>query len=100
MAKEYAKAFYNSKAWRKCRKAYLSSVNGLCERCLAQGVLVPADIVHHRIYIDEERIHDPTVTLCFDNLEALCQKCHNIEHIRQERRFFIDEDGRVSPLGD
>lgn len=99
MAKDYAKQFYNSKAWRKCRIGYLSSVNGLCERCRARGLIVPADIVHHKVYIDEERIQDPTITLCWDNLEALCITCHNEEHFRMKRRYIIDDDGRVIPLG-
>lgn len=98
MAKEYAQTFYNSKAWRKCRAGYLSSVNGLCERCRSNGMIVPADIVHHKIYIDPDRINDPTITLCWDNLEALCKKCHNEEHFMSERRFIIDEEGRVIPL--
>ena len=33
MAKEYAKAFYNSEAWKKTRKAYYDSKGGMCERC-------------------------------------------------------------------
>lgn len=32
MAREFAKKFYNSKAWKKCREAYKKKVNGLCER--------------------------------------------------------------------
>lgn len=27
-----------------------------------------------------------SVTLCWDNLEALCQDCHNKEHHKQERK--------------
>ena len=29
MAKEYAKAFYNSSAWIKCKNSYIKSVYGL-----------------------------------------------------------------------
>ena len=32
MAKDWARPFYNSKQWRKCREGYKQSVNGLCER--------------------------------------------------------------------
>ena len=33
MAKPWAKAFYNSAAWRDTREAYMVSKHGLCERC-------------------------------------------------------------------
>lgn len=36
MAKDWAKAFYNSKAWQDCRRAYLSE-HPYCERCKAAG---------------------------------------------------------------
>ena len=78
--KEYSRKFYNSTAWRKCQKSYLSSVDGLCERCKAQGKVQPADIVHHKTYITPENINDANITLNWDNLEALCQDCHNKEH--------------------
>ena len=79
MAKEYAKKFYNSKAWKDCRAAYIKSVFGLCERCMA-----PGRIVHHIQYITPENINDPNITLSFDNLEYLCQDCHNKEHHASE----------------
>ena len=72
---EQAKRFYKSKAWRKCRQAYIYSVHGLCERCERPGY-----IVHHKIYIDSSNVDDPEVTLNHDNLEYLCQSCHNKEH--------------------
>lgn len=36
MAKEFAKSFYKSKAWKRCRAMYAASVGGLCERCLTK----------------------------------------------------------------
>ena len=75
MAKEFAKAFYKSKAWLKCRAAYIQSVFGLCERCQR-----PGDIVHHKIKLTSRNINDPAVTLNWENLELLCQECHNREH--------------------
>lgn len=80
MAKEFAKKFYNSKAWKKCREAYKQSVNGLCERCLQAGKYVPGDEVHHKIYLTPENINDPNITLSFESLELLCSSCHNKEH--------------------
>lgn len=79
MAKDWAKSFYNSKAWAKCRRAYLSE-HPYCERCQAAGQIVPAEHVHHKIWLTEENISDPTVTLNPDNFEALCHDCHTREH--------------------
>jgi 5-methylcytosine-specific restriction endonuclease McrA len=55
-------------------------VNGLCERHTENGGIVPGKIVHHKIVLTSENIHDPTVSLNWDHLEYLCQDCHNKEH--------------------
>ena len=95
-APEQQKAFYHSSAWLKCRDAYLKSVGGLCERCADQGRTEPARIVHHKEYVSLENITDPEVLLDFDNLEALCQTCHNQEHHTiQSERFILDQNGRI-----
>lgn len=76
MAQDYAKGFYNSKAWRDTQAAYMASQHYVCERC--GGV---ARIVHHRAYITPQNINDPSITLDWANLEALCMDCHNAEHL-------------------
>lgn len=73
--KPWAKAFYKSKAWRQCRDAYFVLMHGLCERCGS-----PGKIVHHKNYLTPENIWDPNISLSFENLELLCQRCHNQEH--------------------
>ena len=93
--KEYAKGFYSSKAWQHCRASYKKSVGGLCERCLAKGLIVPGEIVHHKVYIDPDNITDPEILMSFDNLELLCRDCHAQEHIARKRRYKLDELGRV-----
>ena len=75
MAQEYAKSFYNGKAWTRCRDAFMKSKYYICERC---GVA--ALIVHHKEYITPENINNPEITLNWNNLEALCIDCHNREH--------------------
>ena len=96
--KKYARNFYKSTAWEQTREAYLKSVGGLCERCLKKGLIVPAYIVHHKVYISPDNINDPDVTLNWNNLEALCQACHNGEHFGEEytKRYKVDELGRVT----
>ncbi len=75
--KEYAKKFYKSSAWIKCREAYINSLaNKMCNRCNRN----PGKIVHHKTAITIDNINNPMVTLNFDNLEYLCQECHNQEH--------------------
>ena len=94
-APEQQRAFYHSQAWLNCRAGYLSFVGGLCERCAAKGIIRPARIVHHKEYISLDNITDPSVLLSFDNLEALCQDCHNAEHFKSNKRYRVDEFGRV-----
>ena len=93
MAKEYAKDFYNSQAWKKTRKAYYIFRRGQCERCakeFAAGKRRLEDIhagaiVHHKEYITPENLNDPTIALSFDNLELLCEKCHYEEHHKKDQ---------------
>lgn len=96
MSKEYAKQFYNSKAWHDCRAAYAKSVGGLCEVCLAKGVYKGGEIVHHKKHISPETINDPAVLLNWDNLQLVCRDCHADIHRPTERRWTVDEWGRVS----
>lgn len=81
--KAWAKSFYLSAAWEKTRAAYLMSQDYICERCGQ-----PAKIVHHKRWLNRENINDISVTLCWDNLEALCQDCHNKEHHKQESQHY------------
>ena len=89
------KGFYKTAAWKRCRAAYIKSVGGLCERCLAQGIITPGYIVHHKKYIDLANVTDPNITLSFDNLEYLCLDCHNKEHFKSNKRYSVAADGSV-----
>lgn len=97
--REVSQPFYNSQAWRKCRAAYIKSVGGLCERCLADGVIRQGYIVHHKQYITEQTINDPDVTLNWDNLEYLCFDCHQKEHFGSaevlEQGYHFDSSGQL-----
>lgn len=92
--REFAKGFYKSKAWQNTRAAYISSVGGLCERCLRQGIYRPGEIVHHKTELTPDNIHDPQISLSWDNLELLCRDCHGKAHANQ-RRYKVDDMGRV-----
>ena len=87
MAKEFAKAFYNSKAWQACRKAYIAERvlidGGMCETCHEK----PGYIVHHKIPLTVENIHNPSVTLNHDNMKFDCKDCHD----REETHAFVKQ---------
>lgn len=89
--------FYNSQAWKHCRNAYIKSVGGLCERCLKQGRITPAAVVHHKVYLNSHNIRNPKISLNWDNLEALCWEHHEKEHKGVKRRYIVDAAGRVIP---
>lgn len=93
--KAWAEKFYKSKRWLKCRKAYIDSVYGICERCGK-----PGKIVHHKVYLNQKNINDPAVALNFANLEYLCQDCHNVEHSEKKESLVrvglrFDEKGNL-----
>lgn len=95
MAQEWAKSFYQSKAWEDCRDAFLLR-NMFCERCSSPYDPVIAKIVHHKIKLNRININDPHVSLSWNNLEALCQDCHNKEHhSNKSRRYRFDDGGNV-----
>lgn len=83
-------AFYHSKEWKKVSTAYLTSQSYICERCGR-----PATICHHKKYLNGKNVSDPEIALSFDNLEALCQECHNQEHSRSMSLARFDNDGNV-----
>ena len=98
MASEQAHQFYTSTEWLRCRDAYLKSVGGLCERCRARGLIVPAVIVHHKHELTADNLTDPAITLSPDNLMAVCRECHNTIHNPSRRRYKVDAAGNVCVL--
>ena len=103
--RDFAKAFYKSQAWKNTRRAYLHSVGGLCERCLSRGKITPAALVHHKVHLSPDNIDDESVTLSWNNLQALCRTCHAEVHSevyegrrRQnalKKRYIIGVDGKI-----
>lgn len=82
------KEFYSSTQWKQVRTAYKKTKQGLCERCLAKGLIVPADEVHHKVRLTRDNINDYSISLNFDNLEALCETCHDKEHEQDQRNRY------------
>lgn len=80
MAKEFAKQFYNSKAWKNCRASFISeriNIDGaVCQSCKSYL----GYIVDHKQELTPENINDPDVALSHSNLQYLCLECHNKKH--------------------
>lgn len=70
-----SKRFYHSSAWLKARLAKLGR-DPLCGRCLEQGRLEQATVVHHRVELRADR----SLALDPGNLESLCAACHGRLH--------------------
>lgn len=77
MAQEWAKTFYSSKAWWKCKNSYIKQRitvdGGMCEECHD----MPGYIVHHKVKLTPENINNAEISLNHDNLEYVCKKCHD-----------------------
>lgn len=114
MATAWAQQFYSSTHWQKCRDGFIAYKRGLCERCLAKGIIKAGRDVHHKIHLTPQNITDPAIALSWDNLELLCKECHEEEHREKDwkkmqqqkkakrqakrqskRRYDVDSFGRV-----
>ena len=71
--------FYNSSDWRILSQKYIQDKSYRCERC---GKI--ATEVHHKRYIQSDDGWERR--LDYDNLEALCVRCHNEEHDRFKKK--------------
>ena len=101
MAKEFAKAFYDSPAWIRCRRAFIHTRiqldGGLCQECHER----PGVIVHHRVHLNPSNINDPAFTLSFSNLEYVCHQCHDQIHGNVSKlpkgmvRYSFGPDGNI-----
>lgn len=81
--RELRQKAYNSTSWRKLRLAHIKS-EPLCQRCLANGIVKPADHVHHKESPFRNGEVDWTLMLDPSNLESICAECHALEHNREE----------------
>ncbi|MDP4144150.1 MAG: HNH endonuclease signature motif containing protein [Bacillota bacterium] len=73
---------YKTKEWKEARQYVLTRSNGLCERCKKKGKIVPGKIVHHKRWLTDKNKHDWDIAYNPDNLEYICNDCHEEEHDR------------------
>lgn len=71
MAREFAKSFYASRAWKQCRQQVLRRDLFTCADCYGR-----AQEVHHKIELTPANINDVSIALNPDNLISLCHDCH------------------------
>ena len=79
--KTYIK-FYQSRQWKNTRKSVMIDNDWLCQECLRQGYYKQADVVDHIIELKD----DWDKRLDKDNLEPLCNACHNIKTKEEQKR--------------
>lgn len=100
MAKDFAKGFYNSKAWQAVRLAYIKYRigidGGMCETCGNR----PGYIVHHKEELTEENISNTNISLNFENFKYDCKFCHDREegHFIKEKETRCGFDANGMPL--
>lgn len=75
--------FYKSRPWRKKRLQILERDNFECQKCKRKGKFSKATCVHHKKPLKEY----PELALDDDNLESLCDYCHNEEHPEKWEKF-------------
>lgn len=107
MAKDFAKRFYDSKAWSEARAYALKRDRYLCQDCKS----APAEEVHHIEWLTPDNINDPRVSVNPDNLISLCYDCHKARHKGQTKhharkpdafainKYEFDAAGRPIPPG-
>jgi 5-methylcytosine-specific restriction protein A len=64
-------------AWRKLSKAFRAA-NPLCTMCMAEGIIVAAEVVDHIVTIRD----DPARRLDTTNLRSLCKRHHDQRTMR------------------
>lgn len=93
--KEYIKAntmipFYKSKEWRKLRAIAKRRDNNECQMCKEIGGYSKGYMVHH---IKEVKDY-PELALTLNNLQTLCNSCHNKVHdkLPNQKKSFTNEE--------
>lgn len=73
--------FYNSKMWKDTRKSIMLRDDGLCQYCLAEGMIHKAEVIDHFIPIKD----DFSKKLDADNLVASCIRHNTLKEIDEKK---------------
>ena len=77
---------YADPRWRPLREQVMARDGGLCQECLAKGILTPATQVHHRISPFQGGLSQQDFDFYawdLSNLEAICRDCHAAIHAKE-----------------
>lgn len=98
MSKDYRYVkMITSVRWTKLRKRKINS-NPICEICNDNGIITPAEEVHHISPVEDAVSTDEMERLMFDynNLQSLCHDCHANEHARRRSHSREEVKNRTS----
>lgn len=78
------RAVYNSERWKRLR-AWKFANDPLCEMCLQEGKVVPAEDIHHVVSFMSTDNPEQRIFLAYDydNLMSLCKEHHQEVHNRR-----------------
>lgn len=79
--------FYNSWPWRKLRKVFRIN-HPLCVHCEANDIVTPGKVVDHIVPINKGG-----APLDVNNLQSLCEKCHNKKSSNESRGYGVTSRG-------
>lgn len=66
---------------------------------MESGVINPTEHVHHIIWLNEDNVNNPAISLNEKNLKAVCHNCHNKIHFGDNaKRFKVLPNGEVETL--
>jgi 5-methylcytosine-specific restriction protein A len=92
MATGWVKKFYVSAVWLHKRNLIFERDHYECQKHKRQGGFAKATCVHHIKHLKDR----PDLALIDDNLESLCDQCHNEEHPeklhKNVRKKFTNEE--------
>ena len=81
---------YQSKEWRALRDNWMK-MHPLCEECLLEGKVTPAEDVHHVRSPFKDGVINYQLLLDKNNLTSLCKKCHGNHHTKEQGHQTTDD---------
>lgn len=75
--------FYHSSSWIKCRDYIKIRDNGLCQHCLNEKRITVGVLVDHIVPLSI----DWSKRLDENNLQLLCQSCHNLKTTEDTQKY-------------
>lgn len=72
---------YNSDRWLRLR-AWKFACNPLCEMCLKENKIIPAEDIHHitSFMSTDDPVQRTFLAYDYGNLMSLCKQCHQAVH--------------------